>query len=83
MDVFWLCDGCRFAVPYADFSGGSPQANAGSVPSLTVRPLLADMAPVSADFDPELGWGIQAVTHSPCSGCGSSVPGPRHRFTRL
>lgn len=83
MDVFWLCDGCRFAGPYADFNTYSHQANAGSAPSQTVRQLLADLAPVSADFDPDLGWGIQAVAHSPCAGCGTCVPGSRHRFTRL
>jgi chromosome partitioning related protein ParA len=44
---------------------------------------LVRLMPISADFDPEAGWGIRAFSPLPCDGCGSHLHGQRHRFTQL
>ena len=31
---------------------------------------LVRLMPISADFDPETGWGIKAFSPLPCDGCG-------------
>ena len=85
MESFWLCDDCLFAAAYEDYSTLSLYHTADETDKriATIQSGLARLLPISADFDPEAGWGIKAFSLLPCDGCGSPLHGQRHQFTRL
>ncbi|NAO28880.1 hypothetical protein PsdCFBP2356_20400 [Pseudomonas syringae pv. dysoxyli] len=85
MESFWLCDDCLFAAAYEDYSTLSLYHTADEVDKriAAIQHGLVRLMPISADFDPEAGWGIKAFSSLPCDGCGSPQSGQRHRFTQL
>lgn len=87
MESFWLCDDCLFAAAYEDYSTLSLYRTADEtdkrIAAVQLGLGLARLLPLSADFDPEAGWGIKAFSSTPCDGCGSPLHGQRHQFTRL
>lgn len=85
MESFWLCDDCLFAAAYEDYSTLSLYHTADEMKKriAAIQHGLARLMPISADFDPEAGWGIKAFSSRPCDGCGSPLHGQRHQFTRL
>lgn len=84
MESFWLCDDCLFGAAYEDYSALSLLEDAEAEQhERDIRRGLMQLAPLSADFDAEQGWGIQAFSRSPCDCCHSSLHGQRHRFTRI
>jgi hypothetical protein len=85
MDSFWLCDDCLFAAAYEDYSTLSLYHSQDEVEQriAAIHLGLVRLMPISADFDPEAGWGIKAFSPLACDGCGSHLHGQRHRFTRL
>ena len=85
MESFWLYEDCLQAVAYDDLSALSLYYSEAEVEqriTLMCNKLQA-MLPLSADFDPHTGAGIQAFSTHPCEGFHSSLHGARHRFTRL
>ena len=85
MESFWLCDDCLFAVAYEDYSTLSLYYTTDEIEKRIagIHGGLVQLMPISADFDPDAGWGIKAFSPLPCDGCGSPQHGQRHRFTRL
>ncbi|EMM9104667.1 hypothetical protein C206_08829 [Pseudomonas putida TRO1] len=85
MESFWLCDDCLQAVAYDDFSALSLYYSEADVEQriALMRTQLQALLPLSADFDPHTGAGIEALSTQPCEGCLSPLHGTRHRFTRL
>lgn len=85
MESFWLCDDCLFAAAYEDYSTLSLYYTPDVIEKriAAMQRGLVRLMPISADFDPEAGWGIKAFSPWPCDGCGSPLHGQRHRFTRL
>lgn len=85
MESFWLCDDCLFATAYEDYSTLSLYYTTNEIEKRIagIHRGLVRLMPISADFDPETGWGIKAFSPLPCDGCGSPLHGQRHRFTRL
>ncbi|MCO8310887.1 hypothetical protein [Pseudomonas mandelii] len=85
MESFWLCDDCLFAVAYEDYSTLSLYYTMDEIEKRIARIHrgLIRLMPISADFDPEAGWGIKAFSPLHCDSCGSHLHGQRHRFTRL
>lgn len=82
MPSYWLCDDCLFGVAYDDYTALSLQ-DEGDAREAHLRAALQALMPLSADFDPEHGWGIQPFSRQPCDCCGSPRHGQRHCFTRL
>lgn len=85
MESFWLCEDCLQAVAYEDFSALSLYYSEAEVEQrlASMRTALQNLLPLSADFDPNTGLGIEAFSTQPCEGCHSPLHGSRHRFTRL
>ncbi|WP_409265152.1 hypothetical protein [Pseudomonas sp. KCJK8521] len=85
MESFWLCEDCLQAVAYEDFSALSLYYSEAEVEQriASMRTALQNLLPLSADFDPYTGLGIEAFSTQPCEGCHSPLHGSRHRFTRL
>jgi hypothetical protein len=85
MECFWLCDACLCAQAYEDCSTLSLYDTLDEVQHrrATMPQGLLRLLPISADYDPEAGWGIDVNSILLCEGCGSTLPGRRHRFTRL
>ncbi|WDU64033.1 hypothetical protein LRS56_05850 [Pseudomonas poae] len=85
MESFWLCDDCLFATAYEDCSTLSLYYTTDETVKrfASIDHGLMRLMPISADFDPEAGWGIEAFSLLPCEGCDSQLHGQRHRFTRL
>ena len=85
MESFWLCDDCLFATANEDYSTLSLYYTTNEIEKriADIPRGLVRLMPISADFDPETGWGIKAFSPLPCDGCGSHLHGQRHRFTRL
>ncbi|WP_409314792.1 hypothetical protein [Pseudomonas putida] len=85
MESFWLCEDCLQAVAYDDFSGLSLYYSEAEVEQRIthMRAKLQALLPLSADFDPHTGAGIEAFSKHPCECCQSLLHGARHRFTRL
>ncbi|AUZ58505.1 hypothetical protein PRJ_1899 [Pseudomonas sp. XWY-1] len=85
MESFWLCEDCLQAVAYDDFSALSLYYSEAEVEQriTLMRNELQALLPLSADFDPHTGAGIQAFSTHPCEGCHNPLHGARHRFTRL
>ena len=85
MESFWLCDDCLFAAAYEDYSKLSLYYTTDEIEKriAAMQCGLVRLMPISADFDPETGWGIRAFSQLSCDGCGSHLHGQRHRFTRL
>lgn len=85
MESFWLCEDCLQAVAYDDFSALSLYYSESEVEQRIahMRTQLQALLPLSADFDPQTGAGIEAFSTQPCESCHSPLHGVRHRFTRL
>lgn len=85
MESFWLCEDCLQAVAYDDFSALSLYYSEAEVDQriAQMRTELHALLPLSADFDPDTGVGIDPFSTQPCEGCHSPLHGMRHRFTRL
>ncbi|MCO7054907.1 hypothetical protein [Pseudomonas juntendi] len=85
MESFWLCEDCLQAVAYDDFSALSLYYSEAEVDQriAQMRTELQALLPLSADFDPDTGAGIDPFSTHPCEGCHSPLHGNRHRFTRL
>lgn len=85
MESFWLCEGCLQAVAYDDFSALSLYYSEVEVYEriAQIREVVQALLPLSADFDPDTGLGIDPFSTHPCEGCHSPLHGTRHRFTRL
>ncbi len=85
MESFWLCEDCLQAVAYDDFSTLSLYYSEAEVDQriAQMRKELQELLPLSADFDPNTGAGIDPFSTHPCEGCQSALHGTRHRFTRL
>ena len=85
MESFWLCNDCLFAAAYEDYSTLSLCYTTDEVEKriADIHRGLVRLMPISADFDPEAGWGIRTFSPLSCDGCGSHLHGQRHRFTRL
>ncbi|WP_330212036.1 hypothetical protein [Pseudomonas sp. Z18(2022)] len=85
MESFWLCDDCLFAAAYEDYSTLSLYYTTDETVKrfASTHHGLMRLMPISADFDSEAGWGVEAFSLLPCDGCGSPLNGQRHRFTRL
>lgn len=85
MESFWLCDDCLFATAYEDYSTSSLYYTTDEIEKRIagIHRELLRLMPISADFDPETGWGIKAFSSLPCDGCDSHLQGQRRRFTRL
>ncbi|MBK4999983.1 hypothetical protein IAE37_002259 [Pseudomonas sp. S31] len=85
MESFWLCEDCLQAFAYDDFSALSLYYSGAEVEQRISHMCteLQALLPLSADFDPRTGAGIQAFSTHPCEGCHSPLHGSRHRFTRL
>ncbi|NWL45017.1 hypothetical protein E6B08_19855 [Pseudomonas putida] len=85
MESYWLCEDCLHAVAYDDFSALSLYYSEAEVDQriAQMRKELQVLLPLSADFDPDTGVGIDPFSTHPCEGCHSALHGTRHRFTRL
>lgn len=85
MENFWLCEDCLQAVAYDDFSALSLYYSEAEVDEriARMREELQELLPLSADFDPDTGIGIDPYSTRPCEACHSPLHGTRHRFTRL
>ncbi|WP_439254063.1 hypothetical protein [Pseudomonas monteilii] len=85
MESFWLCEDCLQAVAYDDFSALSLYYSEAEVDQriAQMRNELQALLPLSADFDPDTGAGIDPFSTHPCEVCHSPLHGTRHRFTRL
>lgn len=85
MESFWLCQTCLFAVAYDDFSALSLYYTDEELAQrmAAIHEGVRELMPLSADFDSETGLGIDDFSTSPCEACHCSLPGARHRFTRL
>ncbi|BAW24067.1 hypothetical protein LE197_06020 [Pseudomonas sp. PS1(2021)] len=85
MESFWLCEDCLQAVAYDDFCALSLYYSEADVDQriAQMRNELQALLPLSADFDPDTGAGIDPFSTHPCEGCHSPLHGTRHRFTRL
>ncbi|MDH0131709.1 hypothetical protein N7381_00390 [Pseudomonas asiatica] len=85
MESFWLCEDCLQAVAYDDFSALSLYYSEAEVDEriAQIREAVQALLPLSADFDPDTGLGIDPFSTHPCEGCHSPLHGTRHRFTRL
>jgi len=85
MESFWLCDDCLFAAAYDDFSGLSLYYSEAEVEArmAAIHAGIRALLPLSADFDPDTGHGIEAFSTSPCDACHCVLHGQRHCFTRL
>ncbi|MDD2001998.1 hypothetical protein [Pseudomonas putida] len=85
MESFWLCEDCLQAVAYDDVSALSLYYSEAEVDEriAQIRQAVQTLLPLSADFDPETGIGIDPFSTRPCEGCHSLLHGTRHRFTRL
>ncbi|WP_455921133.1 hypothetical protein [Pseudomonas putida] len=85
MESYWLCEDCLQAVAFEDFSALSLYYSEAEVDQriAQMRTALQALLPLSADFDPESGIGIEDFSPAPCEACCSRLHGTRHRFTRL
>ncbi|MBV7491411.1 hypothetical protein Q8X48_12355 [Pseudomonas sp. QLc11A] len=85
MESFWLCEDCLQAVAYDDFSALSLYYSEAEIEQriAQLRTELQALMPLSADFDPQTGSGIESFSTRACEGCQSRLHGARHRFTRL
>lgn len=85
MESFWLCEDCLQAVAYDDFSALSLYYSEAEVDQriAQMRIELQALMPLSADFNPDTGVGIDPFSTRPCEACHSPLHGTRHRFTRL
>lgn len=85
MESYWLCEDCLQALSYDDFSALSLYYSEAEVNQriARMRAALQALLPLSADFDPETGIGIEDFSTQPCEACCSCLHGTRHRFTRL
>lgn len=85
MESYWLCEDCLQAVAYDDFSTLSLYYSEEHVEQRIahLRTALLALFPLSADFDPETGVGIDPFSTRPCEVCASPLHSARHRFTRL
>jgi hypothetical protein len=85
MESFWLCEDCLQAVAYDDFSALSLYYSKAKIEQRIahLRTELQALMPLSADFDPQTGAGIESFSTRACEGCQSPLHGARHRFTRL
>ncbi|MGY4494595.1 hypothetical protein [Pseudomonas sp. TE3610] len=85
MESYWLCEDCLQAVAFEDFSALSLYYSEAEVDQriARMRAALLALLPLSADFDPETGVGIEDFSTAPCEACCSRLHGTRHRFTRL
>ena len=85
MESFWFCEDCLQAVAYDDFSALSLYYSEAEVDQRMthMRSELQKLLPLSPDFDPHTGAGIEAFSMQPCESCHSSLHGARYRFTRL
>lgn len=85
MESFWLCEDCLQAVAYDDFSALSLYYSEAEVDErmAQIREAVQALLPLSADFDPHTGVGIDPFSTRPCEACHSPLHGARHRFTRL
>ena len=85
MESYWLCEDCLQAVAFEDFSALSLYYSEAEVDQriARMRTTLQALLPLSADFDPESGIGIEDFSTAPCEACCSRLHGTRHRFTRL
>ncbi|MDH4549930.1 hypothetical protein [Pseudomonas sp. BN607] len=85
MESYWLCEDCLHAVAYDDFSVLSLYYSEVEVDQriAQMRIELQALMPLSADFDPHTGVGIDPFSTRPCEACHSPLQGTRHRFTRL
>lgn len=85
MESYWLCEDCLHAVAYDDFSALSLYYSEAEVDQRIAQMCEAVQAllPLSADFEPSTGVGIDHFSTQPCEGCHSRLHGTRHRFTRL
>lgn len=85
MESYWLCEDCLHAVAYDDFSALSLYYSEVEVDQRIAQMLieLQALMPLSADFDPHTGVGIDPFSTRPCEACHSPLHGTRHRFTRL
>jgi hypothetical protein len=84
MESFWLCDDCLFAAAYEDYSTLSLYYTPDEVEKriAAIQSGLVRLMPISADFDPEAGWGIKPFPRCPVT-VVVHPNGQRHRFTRL
>ncbi|WP_416465183.1 hypothetical protein [Pseudomonas sp. LFS044] len=85
MESYWLCEDCLHAVAYDDFSALSLYYSEAEVDQriAQMRIELQALMPLSADFNPDTGVGIDPLSTRPCEACHSPLRGVRHRFTRL
>ncbi|HDS1738580.1 hypothetical protein NPS49_10005 [Pseudomonas putida] len=85
MESYWLCEDCLHAVAYDDFSALSLYYSEAEVDQriTQMREPVQALLPLSADFDPDTGLGIDPSSNRPCEACHSPLRGARHRFTRL
>ncbi|CRI57801.1 hypothetical protein [Pseudomonas sp. CCOS 191] len=85
MESFWLCKDCLQAVAYDDFSAVSLYYSEAEVDQRVaqMREAVQALLPLSADFDPHTGIGIDPYSTRLCEACHSTLHGARHRFTRL
>lgn len=85
MESFWLCEDCLQAVAYDDYSAVSLHYSEAEVEQriTRMRTALLALLPLSADFDPESGIGIETFSTRTCECCHDTQHGTRHRFTRL
>lgn len=85
MESFWLCDDCLQAVAYDDYSALSLHYSEAEVEQRIAHMQIAVLAllPLTADFYPETGIGIEPFSTRPCESCHSPLHGIRHRFIRL
>lgn len=85
MESYSLCEDCLHAVAYDDFSALSLYYSEAEVDQriAQMRIELQALMPLSADFNPDTGVGIDPFSTRPCEACHSPLHGTRHRFTRL
>lgn len=69
MESFWLCDDCLFAAAYEDYSTLSLYDTTDEIEKRIagINHGLVRLLPISADFDPEAGWGIKPFPHCPAT----------------
>ena len=70
MESFWLCEDCLQAVAYYDFSALSLYYSEAEIEQriAQMRTELQALMPLSADFDPQTGSGIESFSTRACEG---------------
>lgn len=69
MESFWLCDDCLSATAYEDYGTLSLYYTTDEIEKRIagIHRGLVRLMPISADFDPETGWGIKTFPHCPAT----------------